>query len=125
MGERLQDEVLLKNEDVGFVAAGQRTRIKVAAYPFQKYGVLDGSVSLVSADASDLRNTPQGQAPQLTYRALPRLDTAALNSAATGTAFALAPGMLVTEEIHQGERTVLEYLLSPVRKVTQEAARER
>jgi len=125
VGERLQAEVLLKNEDVGFIAAGQPTRIKVAAYPFQKYGMLDGSVSLVSADASDPRNTPQGQAPLLTYRALLKLDTAVLNSAATGTAFALAPGMLVTAEIHQGERTVLEYLLSPVRKVTQEAARER
>lgn len=125
VGERLQAEVLLKNEDVGFVAAGQATRIKVAAYPFQKYGMLDGSVSLVSADASDPRNTPQGQAPQLTYRALLKLDTGALNSAATGTTFALAPGMLVTAEIHQGERTVLEYLLSPVRKVAQEAARER
>jgi HlyD family secretion protein len=33
--------------------------------------------------------------------------------------------MLVTAEIHQGQRSVLEYLLSPVRKVSQEAGRER
>ena len=38
---------------------------------------------------------------------------------------ALNPGMLVAAEIHQGRCSVLEYLLSPVRKVTQEAARER
>jgi HlyD family secretion protein len=54
-----------------------------------------------------------------------KLDAAALRSAATGESLALTPGMLVTAEIHQGQRTVLEYLLSPVRKVAQEAARER
>ena len=54
-----------------------------------------------------------------------KLNSSALQSAATGERLALAPGMLVTAEIHQGRRTVLEYLLSPVRKVTQEAARER
>lgn len=33
--------------------------------------------------------------------------------------------MGVTAEIHQGRRSVMEYLLSPVRKLGQEAARER
>lgn len=27
--------------------------LKVAAYPFQKYGMLEGEVALVSADAAD------------------------------------------------------------------------
>ena len=42
-----------------------------------------------------------------------------------GTPLRLAPGMAVQAEIHQGERTVLDYLLSPIRKVAQEAGRER
>jgi HlyD family secretion protein len=33
--------------------------------------------------------------------------------------------MQVAAEINQGRRTVLEYLLSPVRKTVQEAGRER
>jgi HlyD family secretion protein len=37
----------------------------------------------------------------------------------------LTPGMAVQAEIHQGRRTVLEYLLSPVQKVANEAGRER
>jgi hemolysin D len=122
--EPMQAEVLLKNEDVGFIAAGQKAQVKVAAYPFQKYGLMHGEVALVSADATDPKQAPQGQ-PPLTYRALVKLDTLQLTSAATGEKLALNPGMLITAEIHQGQRTVLEYLLSPVRKVTQEAARER
>jgi hemolysin D len=34
-GEPVQAEVLLSNEDVGFVAMGQAAQIKIAAYPFQ------------------------------------------------------------------------------------------
>jgi hemolysin D len=123
--EPLQAEVLLKNEDVGFVAVGQRTMVKVAAYPFQKYGLLEGEVALVSADAADPKQTPQSQTPVLTYRAIVRLKSDKLISAATGEQLILSPGMLVAAEIHQGERSVFEYLLSPVQKVAQEAARER
>lgn len=37
----------------------------------------------------------------------------------------LNPGMQVVAEIHLGTRSVLEYVLSPVRKAWHEAARER
>lgn len=123
--ELLQAEVQLKNEDVGFVAAGQVVRLKVATYPFQKYGLLDGHVALVSADATEQKPNAAPQSQPLSYRALVRLDTARLTVATTGDQLALSPGMLVTAEIHQGRRSVLEYLLSPVRTVALEAARER
>jgi len=37
----------------------------------------------------------------------------------------LTPGMQVAAEIHLGQRSVIEYLLSPIQKVAQEAGRER
>lgn len=124
--EPLFAEVAIRNEDVGFVAPGQDVKVKLQAYPFQKYGMLHGKVELVSADS--LANDPQkaaaqGQSPQ-SYKALVRLASQELK-AANGEMFKLAPGMVVQAEIHQGRRTVLEYLLSPVQKVMQEAARER
>lgn len=129
VNEPIQADLLLKNEDVGFVAVGQTAMVKVAAYPFQKYGMLTGKVGLVSADSADPKQQqPQqsGQAPNtLTYRALVQVNDTVLTSAASGERLALTPGMLVTAEIHQGTRSVMEYLLSPVKKVTQEAARER
>jgi HlyD family secretion protein len=124
--EPLEAEVLLRNEDVGFVAIGQAVKVKVAAYPFQKYGMLDGRVAMVGADAADPKQQQQqGQQPTLTYRAIVRVDARQLVSAANGEKLVLNPGMLVTAEIHQGERSVIEYLFSPVKKVAQEAARER
>jgi hemolysin D len=123
--EPLQAEVLLRNEDVGFVAPGQKAVLKVAAYPFQKYGLLDGEVALLSADAADPKLAPAGQPPTLSYRAIVRLKSHRLMSHATGESLALSPGMLVIAEIHQGERSVFDYLLSPMKKLAQEAARER
>ena len=120
--EPLLAEVMLGNEDSGFVAVGQKAHVKVAAFPFQKYGLLEGRVSHIGADASDAR---QSQAPQPpSYRALIRLARQRFDAPGNDT-LTLAPGMLLVAEIHQGERTVLEYLLSPVQKVASEAARER
>jgi HlyD family secretion protein len=42
-----------------------------------------------------------------------------------GESFKLLPGMRVIAEIHLGQQSILEYLLSPVQKVVREAARER
>lgn len=123
-GEPVQAEVLLSNEDVGFVVIGQKAQIKVAAYPFQKYGLIDGKVIHLSADSSDPKQQQQTQQPQLSYRALVSLDTQSLK-APNGEMLLLSPGMLVSAEVHQGKRTVLEYLLSPVQKMGAEAARER
>lgn len=44
---------------------------------------------------------------------------------ADGTLHRVTAGMQVTAEIHLGTRSVFEYLFSPLRKVTHEAARER
>lgn len=124
--EQLFAEVAIHNEDMGFVAPDQSVKVKLQAYPFQKYGMLEGTVALISADSS--ANDPQkatalGQNPQ-SYKALVKLASQELR-ASSGEVLKLAPGMVVQAEIHQGRRTVLEYLLSPVQKVAQEAGRER
>ena len=116
----LQAEIALGNEDAGFVAKGQKVQIKIAAFPFQKYGLVEGVVSHVGADATQ----SQGPQPSLNYRALVKLSRQEFDSP-QGERLTLSPGMLVTAEIQQGQRSVIEYLLSPVQKVSMEAARER
>ncbi|MQE66388.1 HlyD family efflux transporter periplasmic adaptor subunit, partial [Vibrio parahaemolyticus] len=49
--ERLKAEVWVSNEDIGFVRPGQPVKLKFAAYTFQKYGMGQGTVDYVSADA--------------------------------------------------------------------------
>ena len=40
--EPLVAEVWIKNSDVGFVYPHQKVKVKLTAYPFEKYGMLDG-----------------------------------------------------------------------------------
>lgn len=130
VNEKLRAEVLVSNEDIGFVRVGQPVKVKLAAYPFQKYGMLRGTVEHVSADAQDLSpqqtgiaNDETGQPRPLAFKALVALDTMYLDS--DGNRFALNAGMQTSAEIRLGDQTVMEYLLSPVRKAFHEAARER
>jgi HlyD family secretion protein len=126
--ETLRAEVWVKNDDIGFVRAKQPAKLKLAAFTFQKYGMLDGEVAHVSADASDPTAASNAAAPAkaaeaLAYRAIVSLKSQVLE--ADGERHRLAPGMQVSAEIHLGTRSVLEYLLSPVTKAFHEAARER
>ena len=134
--EPLFADVAIKNDDVGFVEVGQKAQIKLAAYPFQKYGMLTGTVTRVSADATESGKTNVSQhingntdeeasaASISTYKARIRLDNQTL-TAPQGNRLQIAPGMQIVAEINQGKRTVLEYLFSPVQKVLSESGRER
>ncbi|MDP2760689.1 MAG: HlyD family efflux transporter periplasmic adaptor subunit [Sideroxyarcus sp.] len=131
--ETLRAEVWVSNQDVGFIHNGQPTKVKLASYQFQKYGMVKGEVAHLSADATDASQQgtgspapPSAQSPNgqpYAYRAL--IDLKAQELIANGVRHALSPGMQVTAEIHLGTRTILEYLLSPVMGTFQEAGRER
>jgi hemolysin D len=134
INEPLQAEVMINNDDVGFVHEGQSVKLKLAAYPFQKYGMVEGKVTHVSADAADgqgqgnpnqsnQKGTNDPTNGQAGYKAIVTLNAQSLK--ASGKTFNLTPGMQVAAEINQGKRTIMEYLLSPVQGVFQEAARER
>jgi HlyD family secretion protein len=126
--DELQVDAALRNDDVGFVHPGQVVRIKLAAYPFQKYGLIEGEVVRVGADAMnappadrDAAATPSDLAGH--YRVRIALARQSLEFA--GIELPLAPGMAATAEIRLGDRGLGEYLLAPISKAWHEAARER
>lgn len=128
--EPLRAEVWVDNRDRGFIREGQSVRVKVAPFPFQKYGMVEGVVRTVSADATEgpQREANGAQVPSSSggvfqFRSIVELKAQYLE--ASGNRLKLMPGMQVDAEISLGQRTVMEYLLSPVRKAFQEAGRER
>jgi HlyD family secretion protein len=129
--DELKAEVWVSNEDIGFVREGQHVKLKFAAFPFQKYGMVEGVVEHVSADSADgnsgngapiaSASTMGGQ--PLAYKTLVNLKAMRLEM--DGQIFPLSAGMQTSAEIRLGTRSVQEYLLSPVRKAWHEAGRER
>ena len=81
----------------------------------------------MSSSCADASATNEGAAPSqpgpMTFKARIELDQQRLTAGELN--LPLAAGMQLTAEIVQGRRTVLEYLLSPVQRVANEAARER
>jgi HlyD family secretion protein len=133
--EVLQAEVWVTNQDIGFVREGQAVKLKFATFPFQEYGLVSGRVERVSVDAADasMQGSPTVDATErtargagsnaLAYRAIVALNSMQIEQG--GQRLALSAGMQTSAEVLLGRRKVIDYLLSPVRQVTQEAARER
>jgi hemolysin D len=140
----LEIEAMILNKDIGFVREGQEAVIKVEAFPFTRYGTIDGKVIKVSPDAVDLRNAPNlseaaaavrpqsgapsapsaGQSgPELAFPAT--IAPSRHSLAIEGKDVKLSPGMSVTVEIKTGTRRILSYFLSPLREMVSQAAHER
>lgn len=115
-GELIVD-VMVPNKDAGFIHAGQPVEVKLEAYPFTRYGVVNGVVEHIGRDAV------QTEKEGLLYPARVRLQQAWIEIGGKRTS--LAPGLAATAEIKTGDRRIIEYLLSPLARRVQEAGRER
>jgi len=123
-------EVWVTNEDAGWVEVDQSVKLKFAAFPFHKYGMVKGRVEYVSPDAAELpdsrerdrKDTREHVMPPSGFRTLVVLDSPYLER--DGKQYRVSAGMLVSAEVNLGSRTVMEYLLSPVQKTVHEAGRE-
>ena len=104
---------------VGKVKVGDRTRIKLDAFPFQVYGTLDGEVRTISSDAFV---EEAGAARTVSYEARIALTSSEFSRRAAGSP--LRPGMTAVSEIIVGQRSVISFLLYPVIRALDEAARE-
>lgn len=130
--EPLVAEVMIKNDDVGFVYPQQQVKVKLAPYPFEEYGMLDGEVERIQADSdndSQMQSKDsssakdKSQTPPSVYKAIISFKSQTLDS--DGQKLKLVPGMQVIAEINQGSRSVMRYLLSPVSKTLIESGHER
>ena len=120
LGPRVLVEARVKPADIGFVRTGQQVRVKLSAYDFTVYGMLEGTVVSISPDAM---GDPDKAATEGTwYRAMVRAVPDGLQKG--GKPLSVLPGMTGTVEIRTGQRSVLAYMLRPMMK-SQEAFTER
>ncbi|MBB4640565.1 HlyD family type I secretion periplasmic adaptor subunit [Rhizorhapis suberifaciens] len=129
-GSDVEVEVHILNKDIGFVREGQTVRVKLEAYPFTDYGLIEGTVETISRDAIDQsqqgalrdeKNRPVQ--PGLVYAARIRLHQRTIKVA--GKDQPIGPGLAVQAEIKTGKRRIIQYLLSPFAQALDEAGRER
>ncbi|AQR75702.1 HlyD family type I secretion periplasmic adaptor subunit [Sphingomonas sp. LM7] len=127
----LEVEASVLNKDIGFVHQGQRVAVKLEAFNFTDWGMIEGVVDTVSRDSVDPGREAQqgdkaGQAPgSPTYAARIRLRCGAGDPLRTPLCDRVRPGMSTQAEIKTGRRRIIDYLLSPISQTVAEAGRER
>ena len=131
-------EAAVRNRDVGFIRAGQTVRVKVEAFNFTLYGLINGEVLDVTRDAVSHSNDKKGNGagdqndgsnvasddnsgPVYLARIALSQDWMMTENGKVP----LAPGMAVTAEIQTGERRLISYLLSPLVRHVSESMHER
>ncbi len=99
-------EVKVLNRDIGFIAEGMRTKVKIATFPFQEFGTIDGEVVNISPNATLDENLGLVYITQVSL---------SRNTMPVGEQdIALSPGMAATAEIVTRRKSVLTFLMEPI-----------
>ncbi len=114
--EEVEAEVMISNIDIGFIKEGQVAAIKIASFPYTRYGYIEGTVANLSHDA--VQDEKQG----LIFPAKILLKQTYMNI--EGVKVNLTPGMEITAEIKTHRRRVIDYFLSPLKQYASEGLRE-
>lgn len=117
LDDTLLFEVRIRPADIAFLYPGQKAMIKITAYDFSIYGGMEGVVEQISAD------TILDDKGDSYYKVKLRTKTNAIVH--RGSQLPIIPGMTASVDILTGKKSVLDYLLKPILKASQNALRER
>lgn len=110
-------EARISTRDIGHVSVGQTAKVKIDTYDFARYGAITGRLKRISATTfQDDKGAPY-------YKG-----TIVLDRRHVGTEPQRNPvlaGMTVQAEIVTGAKSILEYLLKPIRNSVDRAFHER
>jgi len=118
-GADLFVEANVQSRDVSYLKVGQPVRIKLEAYPFQKYGTLNGRLDVLSADSVPLK---EGDETRMVYKAHVRITDPPGEIARR--AIHIRPGLVASAEIKTGKRSIASYVLNPILRTADEGMRE-
>jgi hemolysin D len=110
-------DVAIADRDIGHVRKGQGVAVKLAAFPFTRYGTVPGRIESIAPAAVE------DEKLGTVYRARIRLLQRTILR--DGERVPLTPGLSATADIVTGKRTMLSYLTSPIDEAVSEAAHER
>ncbi|KAM3093923.1 HlyD family efflux transporter periplasmic adaptor subunit [Phormidesmis sp. 146-35] len=111
-------EVKVLNRDIGFIQPGMKAKVKLATFPFQEFGVVEGDVISVSPDAV-VEKDENGRDMGPVFLTRVRLNKRAID--VRGKAVELTPGMAASAEIVTRKKSILTFITEPVTRRFSEA----
>ncbi|OED42187.1 hypothetical protein AB833_07755 [Chromatiales bacterium (ex Bugula neritina AB1)] len=117
INDTLLIEANMRPEDIGFIHSNQVAMVKFTAYEYTIYGGIEGIVEYIGVDTV---NNDQGD----TYYPIRiRTNTTTIGSSGEQT-LSIIPGMVAEVDILSGQKSVLQYLLTPLNRVRAKALTE-
>ena len=120
-GAVIEGEVEIPSKDIATIRMNDKVRVKLEAFPFQKYGTIEGYIKSITPDALQKTSAKTGAEGSF-YRAIIELPKQRMESMPEDVR--LTPGMGITAEIVVGRKTVLTYFLYPIIRAWDESIRE-
>ncbi|WP_347403287.1 HlyD family type I secretion periplasmic adaptor subunit [Pandoraea sp. LA3] len=117
--DAIEVEANVENKDIGFVKEGQIAVVKFDAFPYTRYGFMEGRVISVSNDAVQ----DKGRKGEMTFLARIKLPSGHMK--VDGKSINLTPGMSAVVEIKTGRRSVIGYFMEPLLQHADESLHER
>lgn len=123
LDDTLLVEGRIRPQDIAFIRADHEAVVKLSAYDSSIYGSLKGKVERISADTIIDEKGDKNERGETYYRVMVRTEKNHLGT--SERPLPIIPGMVATVEILTGAKSVLNYLVKPVRALRDEALRER
>ena len=118
LDDSLLVEAYVRPEDIAFLHAGQKVKVKITAYDFARYGGLDGEIFRIGADTINRSDRNDEEVFVVEIR------TGGTMLDGNGAEIEIIPGMVAEVDILAGRKSVLDYLVQPVVKIKDRALRE-
>jgi membrane fusion protein len=118
VGGKLEAELLTPSRAVGFIELAQEVRIQLQAFPYQRFGMLSGTIKSISHTVlgpSEI-SIPGLSIQEPVFRVRVALGRELIE--AYGKSYPLQPGMLLSADIVFDRRTLLQWLFDPLYAVS-------
>lgn len=118
-GDTLVVEAAIRPQDISFVRLGQKANVKISAYDYSVYGSLPGVVEQIAPDAVVDERTGQTH-----FIVRVRTDASGLKGD-DGRLLPIGAGMTAEVDVLGRDRSIMNYLLTPVTRLRDSAFREK
>jgi HlyD family secretion protein/adhesin transport system membrane fusion protein len=108
-------EAKIKTSDRALVYSGQEVKIAITAYDTSKYGLLKGEVLFISSDSTV---DPRTSAMYYLVRIRANLDGFAPD-------LPILPGMVANVNILTGKKTIMQYIIKPLKDISRNSLTEK
>lgn len=116
MNEELVVQVNIQPQHIGHIKTGQKVQVKFSSFDFSRYGSVEGTLDYISPTTFKNDNGERHYSGRVLL---------SQNYVGQDAANTVIPGMTVMADIITGDKTILDYMLKPIKRSFQTAFNER